>query len=91
MVGSQGQPRPHYALAMEREARAEVLRGLQEFGGTALSRVRLGIAEVQRRSLHEELIEAIGPSPRVMARPAEVVEDPPRRSPLAAVLAEPEE
>lgn len=58
--GSKGQPREHPLLETERKAQTQYLRFIEQFAGTPLGRVRLGIAELQRRSLAEELESGLG-------------------------------
>ena len=59
-VGDQGQPRPHPAVRIEQEAMRDYLRFAEEFGLTPVARTRLGLAELRRRSMDEELRDTLG-------------------------------
>jgi P27 family predicted phage terminase small subunit len=58
--GSTGQIREHPALKIEREATLLFLRLAEQFGIGALARARLGLTEVHRRSLAQEMQTALG-------------------------------
>lgn len=58
--GSAGQIREHPSLGTERAAHAMFLRFAEHYALTPVSRVRLGLAELHRRSLAEEMAEALG-------------------------------
>ena len=47
-------------MRIEREAARDYLRLAEHFGLTAIARTRLGLAEVRRRSVVEELDHAFG-------------------------------
>jgi P27 family predicted phage terminase small subunit len=59
--GSRGQPAVHPAVKIEREAWDAYLRLADQYGMTPIARVRLGMAELGRRSLAAELSEKLGP------------------------------
>ncbi|MEJ7785576.1 MAG: phage terminase small subunit P27 family [Solirubrobacteraceae bacterium] len=59
--GSVGQLREHPALKIEREAVVLFHRIAMEFGMTPIGRTRLGLAELSRRHLVQEMVEALGP------------------------------
>jgi P27 family predicted phage terminase small subunit len=59
--GSRGQPRPHPAIAIEREATRVFLGLADHFALTPVARTRLGLAELHRRRLVDDLDEAFGP------------------------------
>lgn len=58
--GSVGQLREHPAIRIEREAHASYLKTAEQFGLTPMARTRLGLAELHRRSLHNEMDRALG-------------------------------
>lgn len=58
--GSTGQLKEHPILETERKAQMAYLRFIEQYAGTPQARVRLGIAELQRRSLAEELKDGLG-------------------------------
>ena len=59
--GARGQPVIHPAVRLEREHWDAYLRLAEQYGMTPISRVRLGLAELGRRSLAVELNEKLGP------------------------------
>ena len=71
-VGGNGQLILHPAARVERDSALLYLRTAEQFGLTLLSRTRLGIAELQRRSLGQELASALDAGEPVEA---DVVED----------------
>ena len=58
--GSVGQLREHPAVRIEREAHSLYLKTAEQFGLTPMARTRLGLAELHRRSLHNEMERALG-------------------------------
>lgn len=58
--GSVGQLREHPAVKIEREAHGLFLKTAEQFGLTPMARTRLGLAELHRRSLHNEMERALG-------------------------------
>lgn len=58
--GSVGQLREHPGVKIEREAGAAFLRMAVEFGLTPSGRIRLGLAELTRRTLAAELNDVFG-------------------------------
>lgn len=56
-VGSQGQPREHPAVKIEREATKLFLQLAEHYALTPVARTRLGLADVHRRTLEHELSE----------------------------------
>ena len=73
-VGSTGQVKEHPAVKIEREATAMFWRIAESFGIGPLGRVRLGLAELHRRSLQAEIGNALG-APKLVAIGGETVED----------------
>jgi P27 family predicted phage terminase small subunit len=59
--GSTGQLVEHPALATERNAMAAFMKFAEQYALTPVARTRLGLAELQRRSLQEEMKESLGP------------------------------
>jgi P27 family predicted phage terminase small subunit len=59
-LGSVGQIREHPALKIERESMAAFLRLAEQYGLTPVARTRLGLAELHRRSLEQEMVSALG-------------------------------
>jgi P27 family predicted phage terminase small subunit len=53
--GSVGQLREHPALKIERDATSLFMKMAEHYGLTPVARTRLGLAELQRRSLKQEL------------------------------------
>lgn len=60
-VGHRGQPREHPMLSTERAAMQTFLRFAEQYALTPVARTRLGLAELQRRSMEDELTDALGP------------------------------
>jgi P27 family predicted phage terminase small subunit len=58
--GSTGQLREHPALKTEREAQSQYLRFAEQYALTPVARTRLGLAELHRRSLADEMDSRIG-------------------------------
>lgn len=58
--GSTGQIREHPALKIEREAHALFLKTAEHFALTPIARTRLGLAELHKRTLAQELNEGLG-------------------------------
>ena len=58
--GSVGQLREHPAVKIERESHRLYLSAAEQFGLTPMGRTRLGLAELHRRSLHNEMDRALG-------------------------------
>lgn len=58
--GSTGQIREHPALRIEREATTLFLKLAEHYALTPIARTRLGLAELHRRSLAEELQSGLG-------------------------------
>ena len=54
--GSQGQLVAHPALKIERDSAQLLLKFNEQFGVTPVARVRLGLAELERQSLAQELM-----------------------------------
>jgi P27 family predicted phage terminase small subunit len=59
--GSTGQVTEHPMAQAERNAMQLFLRFAEQYALTPVARVRLGLAELQRKSLQEEITESIGP------------------------------
>jgi P27 family predicted phage terminase small subunit len=57
--GSVGQLREHPEVKIEREAHGLYLKTAEQFGLTPMARTRLGLAELHRRSLHNEMERAL--------------------------------
>jgi P27 family predicted phage terminase small subunit len=62
-TGSMGQLVEHPALKIEREAQRDFLRFSEHYALTPIARTRLGLAEIARRTMQEELRERIGRRP----------------------------
>lgn len=60
-TGSQGQPREHPAINTERQAMATFLRYAEHYALTPVARTRLGLAELQRRSMARDVEDSLGP------------------------------
>lgn len=60
--GSKGQLREHPALKIEREATRTFLSLAEQYALTPVARTRLGLAELHRRSLSQELADRLGPT-----------------------------
>lgn len=58
--GSVGQIREHPALKIEREATTQFLKIAEHYALTPIARTRLGLAELHRRTLSQELNEGLG-------------------------------
>lgn len=58
--GSVGQLRPHPALKIEQDATSLFLKMAEHYALTPVARTRLGLAELHRRSLAEELGQGLG-------------------------------
>lgn len=58
--GSVGQLREHPAIKIEREATGMFLKIAEHYALTPIARTRLGLAELHRRSLSQELREGLG-------------------------------
>jgi P27 family predicted phage terminase small subunit len=58
--GSTGQLTEHPAVAIERNAHAMFLRFAEQYALTPVARTRLGLAELQRRSLTDEMAAKLG-------------------------------
>jgi P27 family predicted phage terminase small subunit len=72
--GSTGQIREHPAVKIEREATTLFMRLAEGFGIGAMARARLGLTEVHRRSLAQEMEDMLGPMDMTPID-VEVVED----------------
>lgn len=59
-----GTPIVHPALRVERDAWRAFLAFAEQYALTPVARTRLGLAELQRRSLADELATSIGVNPR---------------------------
>jgi P27 family predicted phage terminase small subunit len=59
-TGSRGQPREHPAVKLEREATRLFLQLAEHYALTPIARTRLGLAEITRRSLLQEMEEGLG-------------------------------
>lgn len=59
-LGSTGQLVEHPALGIERQAQQMFLRFAEHYALTPVARTRLGLAELQRRSLADEMARALG-------------------------------
>lgn len=60
--GSTGQLTEHPSVATERNAMALFLKFAEHYALTPVARTRLGLAELQRRSLADELDDELGTS-----------------------------
>lgn len=58
--GSMGQIREHPAMKIERDATAMFLKIAEHYALTPIARTRLGLAELHRRTLSQELTEGLG-------------------------------
>jgi phage terminase small subunit len=58
--GSKNQLAEHPALASERVAMTVFLRFAEQYALTPLARTRLGMVELQRRSMQDELADRLG-------------------------------
>src|ERR1044072_2423235 len=67
--GSQGQLRAHPAVELERAAHMAYLKFAQDYALTPVARTRLGLAELKRKTMLEEMNDALG-APAL--RPADV-------------------
>lgn len=65
-LGSTGQLVEHPALATERQAHQMFLRFAEHYALTPIARTRLGLAELQRRSLAGEMAKALADVPDVI-------------------------
>jgi P27 family predicted phage terminase small subunit len=63
-TGSAGQIVEHPAVGIERASVALFLRYAEQYGLTPSARTRLGLTELKRRAVSEEMAARIGPSPR---------------------------
>jgi P27 family predicted phage terminase small subunit len=63
-LGSMGQMIEHPALKAYNSASTLFLRYAQEFGLTTVARTRLGLLDVQRKSIQAEMDWTLGPSTR---------------------------
>ncbi len=72
--GSVGQLRPHPALKIEQDATTMFLKLAENYALTPIARTRLGLAELHRRTLADELKEGLA-KPKLRKR-----EDPPLTS-----------
>jgi len=61
---AKGVPVVHPAVRVERDAWQAFLRFAEQYALTPVARTRLGLAELQRRSLADELDVSIGANPR---------------------------
>lgn len=68
--GAMGGQVVHPAVRIERDAWAEARRWFEHYGLTPLARTRLGLAELQRKSLARELADAMGLDAPPAAKPA---------------------
>jgi P27 family predicted phage terminase small subunit len=59
-LGSVGQIREHPALKIEREATTLFMKMAEHFALTPIARTRLGLAELHRRTLADEMGSALG-------------------------------
>jgi len=64
VLGSQGQMTEHPAMRQFNNCSAMFLRYAQEFGLTTVARTRLGLMDVQRRSIAQEMDWTLGPATR---------------------------
>ena len=60
VAGAMGGAVAHPAVKIEKDAWAEARRWFEHYGLTPLARTRLGLAELQRKSLARELADAMG-------------------------------
>ena len=58
--GYNGQPVAHPAVHIERLATAEFLRSAEHFALTPVARTRLGLAELERRKLEDDIEQSVG-------------------------------
>lgn len=58
--GSVGQIKEHSALKIERAAKADYDKTCEQYGLSPLARTRLGLAELSRRSLAQEMSDSLG-------------------------------
>lgn len=58
--GASGQMTEHPALATERNAHQQFLRFAEQYALTPVARTRLGIAELERKSMEQDLEEDLG-------------------------------
>jgi P27 family predicted phage terminase small subunit len=58
--GYNGQPVAHPAVVVERLATAEFLRSAEHFALTPVARTRLGLAELERRKLEDDIEHSVG-------------------------------
>lgn len=72
--GSVGQLREHPAIRIERESHGLYIKTAEQFGLTPMARTRLGLAELHRRSLHNEMERALG-APEVIDADADSDDD----------------
>lgn len=63
-TGSEGQIVEHPAVKIERAAAALYLRFAEHYALTPVARTRLGLAELQRKSIASELDDRLGRNPR---------------------------
>jgi P27 family predicted phage terminase small subunit len=59
-TGYNGQPVAHPAVVVERLATAEFLRSAEHFALTPVARTRLGLAELERRKLEDDIEQSVG-------------------------------
>lgn len=59
-IAPNGSLRVHPAIKIERECSAAYFRMAEHYGLTPVARTRLGMAELHRRSLHDEIHGALG-------------------------------
>lgn len=58
--GSTGQIVEHPAMATERQAQQQYLRFAEQYALTPVARTRLGLAELHRRSMQDEMNQKLG-------------------------------
>ena len=65
-LGSGGQLAEHPAMKVLQTAQMMFLRHASEFGMTTMARTRLGLMDVQRRSIQQDMDWTLGPSTRAV-------------------------
>jgi P27 family predicted phage terminase small subunit len=72
VLGSMGQMTEHPSMRIFNNASDKFLRYAQEFGLTTIARTRMGLMEVQRASIAQEMNWTIGPGSRGKQRVVDV-------------------
>jgi P27 family predicted phage terminase small subunit len=75
--GSRGQAKISPAVRIEAESRDAFLRLAEQFGLSPLARIRLGLADLTRKSLQQDLLSSLGPVELTVVEGSVVDDGPP--------------